>query len=410
MAKEHRTPLCSDVLPLPSRGLPRPRLSAPLLIVLALGAALPALPAQGRAPRSDERAQGHRRPRAIVAGVLGALLGGAAGFAFSKGGKQSGGQLIAVGTVGGGLAGFLIGRQFDQRYAATFRGTPQLRIPNITAELEGDPSVLAVSDSEAAVGGSTGVQLFTTLESELLPLGRRAMGLRGIDAVGMAPSTGWLALGTRAGLYVYPPVRGPGVLVRRATVTAIAAAEGRIFASLDNRIESVPVVADSARSWPGVTLAAPVRDLALDEARAVLWASTDRQLVALRITGDSLLPMGAAPLASAGLRMKLQGTLAAVAMGNEGVALFDVSDPAHPLARGAWTGARFAYDVSLDGSRLFVAAGPEGVYVVDLSGPAPRTIGLARSLGFASAIASHDGRTFILDRRTNLLRRITSAY
>jgi hypothetical protein len=47
---------------------------------------------------------------------------------------------------------------------------------------------------------------------------------------------------------------------------------------------------------------------------------------------------------------------------------------------------------------------------VDLGGETPRTIGLARSLGFASAIVSGDGHTFILDRRTNALRRIVSTH
>jgi len=68
------------------------------------------------------------------------------------------------------------------------------------------------------------------------------------------------------------------------------------------------------------------------------------------------------------------------------------ADPTQPKLRSIWTAAHFAYDVSIDSGRLYVAAGPEGVYVVDVSGDAPRTIGLARSLGFASAIVSGDGQ------------------
>jgi hypothetical protein len=170
------------------------------------------------------------------------------------------------------------------------------------------------------------------------------------------------------------------------------------------------VNADSARSWPGTTLSAPVRDVVLDESRALLWASTDRELVALRITGDSLVQIGSVPLSGIGLRVVIEKGIAAVAMGEKGVALIDVSDPLHLKSRGDWTTSRFAYDVSLDGTRLFVAAGPEGVYLVDVSGGTTRTIGLARALGFASALVSHDGHTFILDRRTNALRRIISTY
>src|SRR6185312_14646767 len=128
-------------------------------------------------------------------------------------------------------------------------------------------------DSEAAVGGSAGVQLFSATDPRLMPIGHRANGLRGVDALAMAPGTGWLAIGSRSGLYLYPPVRGPGILVGRAGVSSIAAAETRIFVAVADRVEIVPVTADSARPWPGTALGAPVRDLALDEPRAVVWAS-----------------------------------------------------------------------------------------------------------------------------------------
>ena len=198
--------------------------------------------------------------------------------------------------------------------------------------------------------------------------------------------------------------------MRRASINAVAASRDRVFVGIDNRVESVPVKADSVREYPGLTLDAPIRDLLVDESRGLLWASTDHSLVALRITGDSLATLGSAPLGGSGLRLTIQKSLAAVAMGEKGVAFYDISDPAQPRLKTVWTAAHFAYDVSIDGERLYVAAGPEGVYLVDLSGAAPRTIGLARSLGFAAAIASGDGRTFILDRRTNELRRIVSTH
>jgi hypothetical protein len=254
------------------------------------------------------------------------------------------------------------------------------------------------------------VQLFSAIDPRLLPIGTRATGLHGIGAIDLAPRSGWLALGSRTGLYIYPPNRGPGVLVRRANVSAVAAAETRIFVALENRVESVPVNADSAREWRGTTLSAPVRDIVVDEARAILWASTDRELVALHIQGDSLVNIGAVPLSGIGLRVAIEGAVAAVAMGEKGVAIIDITDAAHPKSRGDWTTAHFAYDVSIDGHRLFVAAGPEGVYLVNLTPEGPHTVGLARALGFASAVVSHDGHTFILDRRTNALRRIISTY
>ena len=116
--------------------------------------------------------------------------------------------------------------------------------------------------------------------------------------------------------------------------------------------------------------------------RAVLWASTDHSLVALRITGDCLVKIGSVPLAGSGLRFTIEQSLAAVAMGEKGVALFDIADPTQPKLKTVWTASHFAYDVSIDGARLYVAAGPEGVYLVDLSGDAPRTIGLGPLAGF----------------------------
>jgi len=387
------------------------RWTALTLIPLVLAASPAAIHAQLVGDTVAAGKVAHPHPRALVLGIVGTVVGGLAAFGFTKGsgGGRSPGT-IALGAAAGGLAGFFVGRQLDERRAIAFHGIPQLKIPNVGVELEGEPSVLALRDSVAAVGGSLGVQLFADIDSRLVLVSQRAAGLHGVDALDIAPTSGWLAIGSRAGLYLYPPARGPGVLVRRASVNALAASENRVFVALDNRVESVPVKTDSVREYPGLTLDAPIRDLLVEEARSVLWASTDHSLVSLRITGDSLATLGSAPLGGSGLRLTIQKSLAAVAMGEKGVAFYDISDPAQPRLKTVWTAAHFAYDVSIDGERLYVAAGPEGVYLVDLSGAAPRTIGLARSLGFAAAIVSGDGHTFILDRRTNELRRIVSTH
>jgi len=401
-----RVPVCSRMLRIAVS-----RLAALALIPLALAGSPTVVHGQLIGDTAAAGRITHPHPRSLVLGIVGTLIGGLAAFGFSKGsgGGRSPGT-IAAGAAAGGLAGFFIGRQLDERRAIAFHGTPALRLPHVDVELEGEPSVLTLRDSTAAVGGSAGVQMFAAMDERLVLLSRRAAGLQGVDALDIAPRSGWLAIGSRAGLYLYPPARGPGLLVRRASINAIAAADTRVFIAIDNRIESVPVKADSVREYPGSTLDASVRDLQLDEARAVLWASTDHSLVALRITGDSLVPIGSVPLAGSGLRFVMEKSLAAVAMGEKGVALFDVADPTQPKLRSIWTAAHFAYDVSIDSGRLYVAAGPEGVYVVDVSGDVPRTIGLARSLGFASAIVSGDGHTFILDRRANALRRIVSSH
>ena len=101
------------------------------------------------------------------------------------------------------------------------------------------------------------MQMFADVDSRLVLVSHRAAGLHGVDALDISPSSKWLAIGSRAGLYLYPPSRGPGVLVRRANVNAMAAAETRVFVALDNRVENVPVNADSVRDWPGIDARAP---------------------------------------------------------------------------------------------------------------------------------------------------------
>ena len=59
---------------------------------------------------------------------------------------------------------------------------------------------------------------------------------------------------------------------------------------------------------------------------------------------------------------------------------------------------------------LYVAAGVEGVYVLDIGGASPVVLGLARDLGFATALAASGGHTFVLDRGTNALRRFRSDF
>jgi hypothetical protein len=254
-----------------------------------------------------------------------------------------------------------------------------------------------------------GVQLFTN-DSKLSPGILRAAGVRGIITVDLAPRSGWMVLGSPAGLYLYPPGQGPGSLIRDGDVSAAVAGPDRVYFIADHRIEVAPVKADTTRQWPGIDLPSPARALAVDTAHGILWAATDSALFALRPAGDSLVRVGEAPLGLGARRLAVNGPLLAVALGERGVRLYDITVPVAPSVRADWTMARFAYDVSLDASRMFVAAGPEGVYVVDVSGTQPQTIGLARVLGFASALVSYHGDTFVLDRRTNQLRRFASDF
>jgi hypothetical protein len=376
------------------------------------------------APARELRSQSasgsdHRTPRSRILAIVGGLVGGVVGVVFARSSSSSlGGSclgiqcVIVAGTAGGAVFGYFIGREYDITYAQRYRGVRPLDIPSVDAGLEGEPVALSASDSSVAVAGSDGVELFRGAD-DLLAQARRAGGLRGISVVALAPTTGWIALGSPAGLYLYPPGGGPGALVRSGDVSAATASDRDVLVGVDGRLEVAPFQLDTTRAWPGVALGAAgvARDVVLDSARSLVWVVTSRELASYRMDGDSLAgPVGTAALDGAGHRLALANDTIAVAMGERGIRFFDVTDAARPRAFADWGTARFVYDVSIDGGRVFAAAGPEGVYVLTLVSGEPRPLGLARGLGFASALVSRGGHTYILDRRTNSLRRIDSDF
>jgi hypothetical protein len=398
----------------PSPPVPRPprlvRRRARSGIALAALLTLAAIAPPAHAQQQDSVLQEENRtPRAKSYAYLGIIFGGVAGLALGATQNPPAYSVTAAGALLGGVAGWLIGRQYDDLHRAQFRGVRPISPRSISIELDGEPVALATNDTIVAVGGTEGVQLFFSGAS-LLPTGARAAGIIGIATLDIAPHSEWLTLGSANGLYIFPPHRGRGVLVNESSVAAVVTTPGMIFWASGDRVSMTPVTADSTERWPGVSLGAPVRAIALDAERAVLWVVTDELLVALRITGDSLARIGAAPIDGGARRVAVLKNRVAVAVGTAGVRLYDVSDAAHPKAQRPWTVARFAYDVSLDGDRMFVAAGPEGVYVAEFRHGSTITIGLARGLGFASAIVSREGYTYLLDRRTNTLRRVETAF
>ncbi|HXY32307.1 MAG TPA: hypothetical protein VEI06_16485 [Gemmatimonadaceae bacterium] len=367
-------------------------------LLTALHVAAPGLPAQQPA------SQGNHSSKKKAFTILGVLGGGLLGFLFAKGAKTDAGIFIGVGAVVGGTAGYFIGGQFDKVYEQRFKGLPELNPPNISSDIDGDPGALAVVDSFVVVGSTTGVQLFIDAH-DFVPWTRRATGVKGIKVVTLSPHSDWLAVGSSAGLYLYPPRRGPGGLVRSGDVMAVTATSQRVYAAVDSRIEVVPVNADTVRQWPGVDLPSPARDLALDTTRALLWAVTDSALEAFNLSGDSLVRLGSTSVDAGARRLAVDGITVAVALGERGVRVFDGTDPSLPRQESVWSAGQFAYDVALDGKRMFIAEGPEGVYVAELGGPVPRTLGIARDLGFTSTLVTYKHYAYLIDRRTNSIRR-----
>ena len=351
---------------------------------------------------------GHRTPRRAILGIVGALAGGAAGaFFHGKAGNDCKACYVGGGVALGGIAGYFIGRDFDRSYTLRYRGAARLRIPFLEQPLEGDPLTLAARDTLLAVATSSGVTLFSSTRS-LAALSRRATSIRNIAAVELSPRSHALLIAAPTGLYRYPTVGGAGVLLREGTIQAATATDSHVFLAAGPRIEIAALAPDSARSWPGIALHAPVTDMEWAAARQILWALTDTLLVALRPDGDGLHVVSRTRVDAGGRTLAAQGDTLAIAYGSDGLAMFDASDITAPREIARWRGARFVYDATFAGNRLYAGAGPEGVFVIDTSTLPPRTVGLAFDLGFVAALLSRDGYTYILDRRTASVRRIST--
>ena len=308
------------------------------------------LAAQSAADTTQQ--SGDRRvPRRLVYSLLGVAVGaglmavyGNVGESASPGTCTSKSCVGAFAMAGGALVGYMIGREFDQLHALRFRTGAPLEPPSLDVLLLGEPQHLAVRDSIVAVGGGFGVQVFTSGAGGVKSIGRRATGVRGIEAVEVTPEAHAVAIGSPTGLYLYPPMTGPGVLLREGRTSALAVAGGRLWFGVGTRVEGAPAGADSARTWPGIDLGGRVTALLGDDARGLLWALTDSALVVLRPVGDSLERVSTLPLGAPARRLAVQGDLLAVALGEGGLRVVDVRDPAAPRLGAEWHGARYVYD------------------------------------------------------------------
>ena len=390
-----------------------------LAFLLLVGAAASPRPSVAQAtPGSEGRAvsnQGRHFPRRYLYAALGGGLGLGLSQLYSSGKSYPGTCTSAscvtiVSTGAGALLGYLIGRESDELHNLRYRAGAPLSPSVVSVALGGEPLFVAARDTLVAVAGANGVEIFAAARAGLGVAGRRAAGIRGIAGADLVPRSGALALVSTSGLYLYPSGAGPGSLLRSGNAAAVATTGERAFVATGTRIESVPLTADSARTWPGAELGHAVHALAWDAQRSLLWAVADSDLVALRPEGDSLAVIRSIRLGAPGRRVAALGRRVAVALGEGGVRLFDVADPAAPVERTRWTGARFVYDVALSPTRLFVAAGGDGLYVLSAEGGPSPVIGLVRDVGFAVGVAARGDNVYVIDREARALRRIPTAF
>ena len=373
-------------------------------------------PVSAPAPPSGPE-QPSRFPRSVIYAGVGAVAAAVVSglYAFTENDNSSPGQctsgkcVLTVATMSGALVGYMIGKEFDQLHSLRYRGGAPLYPHGESVAIGSDAFVIAARDTSVAIASRAGVQIIAS-GTTLKLAEKRASGIRGITAIDLVPGNGSLALGSPSGFYLYPPRKGPGMLLREGEAATLVATRDRIYFSAGTRMESAPIGADTLRSWPGIEVGAKPLASEYDEARSLLWVVTDSALFAFRPDGDSLAAVGSSRLPGRGRGLSVAGSRVAVSLGEGGVVLYDASTPATPRETGRWSGARFVYAVSLAGDRLFAAGGMDGVYVLSITDGALQTYGLARELGFATLLLTRGPYTYMVDRTTNSLRRIPSNF
>ncbi len=379
-----------------------------LTLALALAVAMPDL-----APAQSSRG---RIPRRWIGAVVGAAITGTAAWIYSRTGTSTSSHcsspncVATVTLVGGAGAGFLIGRQFDQLYAMRYRNAPPMTVRGQSIPLSVVPSDIAARGGIIAAAGEGGVEILAA--GERLERGDvRARGLRRVAAAVPDPATNRLLVATGAGLYGFAlhGEQPAGGLLRPGDVIAVDVHGDHALVATDRGVDLARLVEDSLvgsaapRAFP-----ARIADVAWDHERGLAWVLTETALVVLAV-GDSGVAdsLGALELTGTGRRLAVRGSAVAVAAGEGGVLEVDAADPVNAQVRSRWTGARFAYDVAFGPRGIYIAAGPEGLFAV-----APRedggmtALGLARGLGFVSALETDASYLYLLDRSGSMLRRI----
>jgi len=383
-----------------------------LLVTLAL-AVLNAGPAG-----AQQREHG-RFPRKWLMAGIGAVAGGLTALLYSGTGSGFGGpctknSCVAAMTITIGFgAGYLVGGERDQLYRLRYRNAPPLSVRGQALPLSVVANDISGRGGSLVAAGEEGVEV--VLAGPRLERGDvRARGLRGVAAALPDPGANRLFVATATGLFGFA-LTGPrlaGNLLASGEVGALDVRGDLAMIVTDGALRSARLEGDSLTGLSAPrTFQSRVTDVAWDPERPIVWVLTETALIALAASDSGLADsLGAMEVPGTGRRLTLRGTTVAVAGGDGGAVIGDVSDPRAMHATAHWTGARFVYDVALSAGALYIAAGPEGLYVMSRSpdgGLSP--LGLARGLGFVAALESRGDDLYLLDRTGSVVRRVTIA-
>ncbi len=114
------------------------------------------------------------------------------------------------------------------------------------------------------------------------------------------------------------------------------------------------------------------------------------EIATLRLPGDAI-------------RLDVDGDLAAIALGGDGLAIVDVSDPSRPYLRSLHEPGGTTLDVELSEQHAFLANSSKGTLVLDLTDPAHPSQRWQYVSHYAQRIRLAHGRIYVADRNDGLL-------
>ncbi len=337
-------------------------------------------------------------------GIGGALAIGIPAYVFTSEERSLSSSCSSKGCVGGvaaaigGLIGFLIGMEMDNKYERRMRAGPTFDYSFRDVPLDIVPDRITSFPGGAAIVGMGGARVIRsdgTVQS-------RGSGVRGIEDVAVLPALDLLILSTFSSLLSFEMADDSayGRVIDERGGGSMEVFQNRLaVAGLDSlRLLDVSRTGDDVRieTVAGLENSDYITDMAFSADRNIGWLLKDNRLASYEA---GLKKIGEVTLPAVGRTVRTQGNRLVVAAGSSGVFVLDAGDPAAPRIVQQYEGVRFAYAADLDGDRMYVAAGPEGVVLVDISGDEPRVLGVARETRFATdVVVSGVGAVWIVDR------------
>ena len=160
-------------------------------------------------------------------------------------------------------------------------------------------------------------------------------------------------------------------------VSAVCVAPNRAYIGIDEDIAIIDTTTPAAPTMLG-TLNIGAFSLDLSLQGTTLAAATDGGgVVLLDVSGPTPVRLSAILNVERVHGVFLTGTRLFAAGANQGLAVYNVANPAAPLDSGSVPLVGPAYDVIADGNQTYVSVGRRRLAVVDVSGPAPIARGIA---------------------------------